>query len=118
MYAFFRSRTLGYDVYPEDYFLRNFPWQQYGGLWVCDEARFARAAPVNALIAQALRRMTSDGSSTKSSSNNSPTSPFTSMSFQHLLATDAHLQDEGQGRLFPFISSLDGSTSALVGAPQ
>lgn len=28
----FRSRTLGHDIYPEDHFLRNFPWQQFGGL--------------------------------------------------------------------------------------
>ncbi|KAI4654607.1 uncharacterized protein J4E79_008481 [Alternaria viburni] len=41
VYVFFRARTLGYDVYPEDYFLRNFPWQQYGGLWSCDDARAA-----------------------------------------------------------------------------
>lgn len=63
MYAFFRSRTLGYDVYPEDFFLRNFPWQQYGGLWIVNEARFARAEPINALTAQTLRRPhTSDSS--------------------------------------------------------
>lgn len=53
---FFRSRTLGYDVYPEDHFLKNFPWQQYGGLWIVDESRFARSTSLNPLTAQALRR--------------------------------------------------------------
>ena len=62
VYAFFRARTLGYDVYPEDHFLQNFPWQLYGGLWSCDDARFARAEPMNALTALALRRITSEGS--------------------------------------------------------
>ena len=115
MYAFFRSRTLGYDVYPEDYFLQNFPWQQYGGLWICDEARFARAEPMNALAAQALRRMTSDGASSRSSNSNSnsPTSPFTSSSFQHLPAANAHMRAEVHGRLPSFISCLDGTTSGL-----
>lgn len=63
VYAFFRARTLGYDVYPEDHFLQNFPWQLYGGLWSCDDARFARAEPMNALTALALRQITSEGSS-------------------------------------------------------
>ncbi|KAF2750451.1 DUF1671-domain-containing protein [Sporormia fimetaria CBS 119925] len=63
VYAFFRSKTLGYDVYPEDHFLRNFPWQQYGGLWIVDDARFARAEKMNPLAAQALRRITGEGAS-------------------------------------------------------
>ncbi|KAF2854282.1 DUF1671-domain-containing protein [Plenodomus tracheiphilus IPT5] len=118
VYAFFRSRTLGYDVYPEDYFLRNFPWHQYGGLWVCDEARFARAEPVSALIAQALRRITSDGSSTKSSNITSPTSPFTNMSFQHSSRTDAHMRSNVHHRLPSFAACLDESMNSFVGAVQ
>jgi hypothetical protein len=97
VYAFFRARTLGYDVYPEDYFLRNFPWQQYGGLWSCDDARFARAEPMNALTALALRRITSEGSASGSSNSNSPTSPtsfFTNSSFQHMPAEDVYIHGE------------------------
>ncbi|KAF1851065.1 DUF1671-domain-containing protein [Cucurbitaria berberidis CBS 394.84] len=118
VYAFFRSRTLGYDVYPEDYFLQNFPWQQYGGLWICDEARFARAEPMHSLSAQALRRMTSDGASRRSSNSNSPTSPFTSSSFQHLPAANAHMRVEAHSNLPAFVSSLDGCTSGLFNTVQ
>ncbi|KAF2026638.1 DUF1671-domain-containing protein [Setomelanomma holmii] len=118
VYAFFRSRTLGYDVYPEDYFLPNFPWQQYGGLWVCDEARFARAEPFNALNAQALRRITSEGASTRSSSSNSPTSPFTSSGFSHFPAADAHMSAESQARLPSYVPSLDGSIGVFTATTQ
>lgn len=83
MYAFFRARTLGYDVYPEDYFLRNFPWQQYGGLWIVNEARFARAEPLKALTAQALRRITGVGASLHSGDSRSPTNHFTNSSYGH-----------------------------------
>ncbi|CAG5188057.1 uncharacterized protein ALTATR162_LOCUS11857 [Alternaria atra] len=113
VYAFFRARTLGYDVYPEDYFLRNFPWQQYGGLWSCDDARFARAEPMNALVALALRRITGDGSSS-SSNNNSPTSPtsfFTKSCFQHTPATE-------HDQIPSWVGSLDGSANGFVSSSQ
>ncbi|PVI02794.1 DUF1671-domain-containing protein, partial [Periconia macrospinosa] len=63
LYVFFRSRTLGYDVYPEDHFLHNFPWQQYGGLWIVDDARFARSEAIDPTTAQVLRRITGEGAS-------------------------------------------------------
>ncbi|KAF5844601.1 hypothetical protein GGP41_007674 [Bipolaris sorokiniana] len=91
VYVFFRARSLGYDVYPEDHFLPTFPWQQYGGLWSCDDARFARADPMNALTSQALRRITGLGSSVDSSNGSSPRSPtsfFTCSSSPHTLATE------------------------------
>ncbi|KAI4941764.1 hypothetical protein J4E86_010275 [Alternaria arbusti] len=113
VYVFFRARTLGYDVYPEDYFLRNFPWQQYGGLWSCDDARFARAEPMNPLTALALRRITGEGSSS-SSNTNSPTSPtsfFTNSCFQHMPA-DEH------DRLPSWLGSLDGSANGFVSPPR
>ncbi|KAH8725186.1 peptidase family C78-domain-containing protein [Phaeosphaeriaceae sp. PMI808] len=117
VYAFFRSRTLGYDVYPEDYFLSNFPWQQYGGLWVCDEARFARSKAMNKRSAQALRLITGEGSS-YSSSSNSPTSPFTNSGFRHLSATSAHPREEVHTQVLPFVPSLDGSTSNYLNTIQ
>lgn len=111
VYAFFRARTLGYDVYPEDHFLRNFPWQQYGGLWIVKEARFARADPVNALTAQALRRITSVGASTHSSDSASPTSDFTNSSFGHQPArlTQLHYNIQDQSAVIP---AFDGAVSA------
>ncbi|KAH7087794.1 peptidase family C78-domain-containing protein [Paraphoma chrysanthemicola] len=118
VYAFFRSRTLGYDVYPEDYFLPNFPWQQYGGLWICDEARFARSEPINALNAQALRRITAEGASTRSSSSNSPTSSFTNNTFSHLPVADGHMRGEAYTQLPSFVPSLDGSPKPSVPMPQ
>jgi hypothetical protein len=123
VYAFFRARTLGYDVYPEDYFLPNFPWQQYGGLWICDEARFARSEPLNPLNAQALRRITGEGAMPRAaSSNNSPTSPFTSGGFHHLPATNAHVGEEIHTQLPSYVPSLDGCsnshlTTTQVGSP-
>jgi hypothetical protein len=44
-------------------FLRNFPWQQYGGLWIVDDARFARSDTMDPHTAQALRRITGKSSS-------------------------------------------------------
>ncbi|KAF1942083.1 DUF1671-domain-containing protein [Clathrospora elynae] len=95
IYAFFRAHTLGYDVYPEEYFLRNFPWQQYGGLWSCDEARFARAEPLHALTISSLRRITSEGSSSNGSSPTSPSSLFAN-SLHHVTPTLPHLTDVGR----------------------
>lgn len=113
MYAFFRSRTLGYDVYPEDFFLRNFPWQQYGGLWIVNEARFARAEPINALTAQALRRVTGVGASPQSTESGSPTSYLTNSSFEHQPATSAEPQSNTLS-LCQAIPSFDGSVGALL----
>lgn len=112
VYAFFRARTLGYDVYPEDYFLRNFPWQQYGGLWVVDEARFARAEPINALTAQALRRTTGVGASTQTIDIGSPISYFTSSSSSHQPITPADPKSNkwSQPSVVP---AFDGSGSGL-----
>ncbi|OAL51255.1 DUF1671-domain-containing protein [Pyrenochaeta sp. DS3sAY3a] len=120
VYAFFRSRTLGYDVYPEDYFLTSFPWQQYGGLWVCDEARFARAEPLNPLFVQALRRMTSGENSNQSSNSTSPTSQLTSSSFQCLPSANAHMREELHGQLsnlIPGFSSYGHDVSGASGGP-
>lgn len=113
MYAFFRARTLGYDVYPEDYFLRNFPWQQYGGLWIVNEARFARAEPIDALAAQALRRITGEGASPQSGDSWSPISQFTNSSFQHRPAMPVDPQNNTWCQ-YPAISSFDGSGSMLT----
>ncbi|KAF1829679.1 DUF1671-domain-containing protein [Decorospora gaudefroyi] len=121
VYAFFRARTLGYDVYPEDYFLRNFPWQQYGGLWSCDEARFARAEPMSALTALALRRITSEGSTVGSSNSNSPTSPisfFTNSAFQHKPAADSHMQGEANDHVPSWVGLLDGAANGFVSSCQ
>ena len=115
MYAFFRARTLGYDVYPEDYFLRNFPWQQYGGLWIINEARFARAEPINALTAQGLRRITSVGASLQSSDSSSPTSYFTNSSFGHQPVTPADPQSNTWSQ-HPAIPAFDGSVGGLLSA--
>ncbi|KAH7390462.1 peptidase family C78-domain-containing protein [Pyrenochaeta sp. MPI-SDFR-AT-0127] len=113
VYAFFRSRTLGYDVYPEDYFLRNFPWQQYGGLWICHEARFARAEPIDSLTAHDLRCITGDGCSSRLKKCNSPASPFSSNSVQNLPAADAHMRNEVNDQPLSFIPFLEESKSAL-----
>lgn len=118
MYVFFRSRTLGYDVYPEDYFLPNFPWQQYGGLWICDDARFARSDPMNALTAQALRRITGECASPDTSSSYSPTSPFTTGGFHHMPAANTHIKDAACTQLPSYIPSYDGSASEYLRSPQ
>ncbi|KAJ8106228.1 hypothetical protein OPT61_g9676 [Boeremia exigua] len=110
VYAFFRARTLGYDVYPEDYFLRNFPWQQYGGLWVVNEARFARAEPVNALTAQALRRITGVGASPRPSDSGRPKHYFSESSFGHQPARPADLQNSICSQYAP-LSTVDGSVN-------
>lgn len=117
MYAFFRARTLGYDVYPEDYFLRNFPWQQYGGLWIVNEARFARAEPISALTAQALRRITGVGASPQSSDSGSPISYLTNSSFGHHPITPADPQINAWSQYFA-IPTLDGSVSGLLAGPE
>ncbi|KAF1915320.1 peptidase family C78-domain-containing protein [Ampelomyces quisqualis] len=115
VYAFFRSRTLGYDVYPEDYFIPNFPWQRYGGLWICDEARFARSEPMNPLAAQALRRITGEGSLPGTSiSGISPTCSFTSSAFHNLPSTNVHMNHEVHTQLPAFVPSLDGSSSGYT----
>ncbi len=108
MYTFFRARTLGYDVYPEDFFLRNFPWQQYGGLWIVNEARFARAEPVNALTAQNLRRITGVGASPRSRDSGRPTSYLTDSSFGHQPLKATELQNGMCSQSIP-ISPFDGS---------
>ncbi|KAH6622172.1 peptidase family C78-domain-containing protein [Boeremia exigua] len=113
VYAFFRARTLGYDVYPEDYFLRNFPWQQYGGLWIVNEARFARAEPVNPLTAQALRRITGAGASLPASDSCSPISYLTNSSFGHRPVKPADPQSSVYSQHHA-ISAFDGSASGFV----
>ncbi|KAL5119049.1 hypothetical protein ACEQ8H_002973 [Pleosporales sp. CAS-2024a] len=106
VYAFFRSRTLGYDVYPEDYFLPNFPWQQYGGLWVCDEARFARSESMNPSDAQILRRITSQGA--MASWAGSPTLAFTNGGF-HGHEMNSRTMDDPRPC---FVPSFDGAASS------
>ncbi|CAI6333783.1 unnamed protein product [Periconia digitata] len=69
VYVFFRSRSLGFDVYPEDYFLRTFPWNHYGGLWIVDDARFARSANVDPTLAHTLRSITGEGASSGAGSH-------------------------------------------------
>ncbi|KAI0584316.1 Peptidase-C78 domain-containing protein [Pyrenophora tritici-repentis] len=114
VYVFFRARTLGYDVYPEDVFLQTFPWQQYGGLWSCDDSRFARSERMNTFTALALRRITSEGSSVGSNSSNystSPTSVFTNSSFQHMPSAE-------YDRLPSWIGAFDGTTNGFHSTPQ
>ncbi|KAH7553148.1 hypothetical protein BM1_08121 [Bipolaris maydis] len=114
VYVFFRARSLGYDVYPEDYFLATFPWQQYGGLWSCDDARFARAERMDALTSQALRRITGLGSSVGSSNGSSPKSPtsfFTCSSSRHTLATE-------HDGLPSWGLALDGTANSLTSSSQ
>ncbi|KAF2474381.1 DUF1671-domain-containing protein [Lindgomyces ingoldianus] len=117
LYVFFRSRTLGYDVYPEDHFLRNFPWQQYGGLWVVDDARFARSDKINPLTAQALRRLTSEGSSSGYGSGSSRHDSmfsgggesFNSGSFSHSSGGPRGMRSGASTRHTSFMSSFDGT---------
>ncbi|KAF2715293.1 DUF1671-domain-containing protein [Pleomassaria siparia CBS 279.74] len=112
LYVFFRSRTLGYDVYPEDHFLRNFPWQQYGGLWIVDDARFAISDKMNPLTAQALRRITGEGSTSPTSSFSSSNESFTGKSFQPHSPTSMRGFDSCvSSRKTSFMSSFDGSQS-------
>lgn len=114
LYVFFRSRTLGYDVYPEDHFLRNFPWQQYGGLWIVDDARFARSDKMNPLTAQALRRITSEGSSASSSMFSSSNDSFNGHSLnQHTFTSPREMRSAASSRLPSFMSSLDGSLGGI-----
>ncbi|KAL5399514.1 hypothetical protein PMIN06_012395 [Paraphaeosphaeria minitans] len=113
VYAFFRSKTLGFDVYPEDHFLRNFPWQQYGGLWIVDDARFARSEELSPLIAQALRRITSEGASTISTDSSKNKSfvtctSSTSDSFRQIPPPIPHSSSQGCLPQQPsLMSSLD-----------
>ncbi|KAJ4303008.1 hypothetical protein N0V90_001899 [Kalmusia sp. IMI 367209] len=119
LYVFFRSRTLGFDVYPEDHFLRNFPWQQFGGLWIVEDARFARCENMNPLTAQALRRITSEGAPTGSSQNsNNSTASWSSGSSHQLAHPPAHdLTSPVPPRQISLMSSLDGTVPGLKGIP-
>jgi hypothetical protein len=123
LYVFFRSRTLGYDVYPEDHFLRSFPWQQYGGLWIVDDARFARSDKINPRTAQALRRITSEGSSPGSSMFNSSSGSGSYNSGPwHQYTTPSlpgYHSDRGMAassRVPSYVSSFDGSMGGIVAA--
>jgi hypothetical protein len=120
VYAFFRSRTLGYDVYPEDYFLPNFPWQQYGGLWICDDARFARAEGMDALSALALRRITGEGASPRSNSvTTSPTSSFANSGIHHTPpVADPRTREDPHTQPQNFLPSLDGSSVSYISPSQ
>lgn len=100
VYVFFRSRTLGYDVYPEDHFLRSFPWQQYGGLWVVEDARFARADKMNPLMAAALRRLTGEGAC--------PSSRYDSRYFSGSYLTSSPINSSPTSRKTSAMSALDG----------
>jgi hypothetical protein len=120
LYVFFRSRTLGYDVYPEDYFLRNFPWQQYGGLWIVDDARFARSDTMDPHTAQALRRITGKSSSPGPSMFNSSGGPGSYTSFlSHQYTTPSAsaspnvrgIRSIASSRNPSHFTSLDGSIS-------
>jgi hypothetical protein len=124
VYVLFRSRTLGYDVYPEDYFLRTFPWQQYGGLWVVDEARFARAVSMDTLTAQTLRHITGEGASPHTSYSDSPinpispTSPTTDSSFYQLPTTNDHMRGIARSRFPSFLHSFDSSINSFPTSTQ
>lgn len=118
LYVFFRSRTLGFDVYPEDHFLQNFPWQQYGGLWIVDDARFARSEGINPITAQALRRITSEGASSylsSSSHSGSLSASWNNRSF-HQPPTGSHnLASITHKRHISLMSSLDGTMPSTKG---
>lgn len=118
VYALFRSRTLGYDVYPEDYFLRTFPWQQYGGLWVVDEARFARAGSLDTLTAQTLRRITGEGASPPSSDSDSPISPLSDGSFRHFPETNDHMRNLSHSQFSSLPNSFNSSTNSFPVSTQ
>jgi hypothetical protein len=118
VYVLFRSRTLGYDIYPEDHFLRTFPWQQYGGLWVVDEARFARAGSLNTCTAQALRRVTGIGASPHTSDSGSPISPFATGRFQQLPGTNDHMRDVARSQHPSSPHSFDSSVSSSLNSIQ
>jgi hypothetical protein len=118
VYVLFRSRTLGYDIYPEDHFLRTFPWQQYGGLWVVDEARFARAGSLNTCTAQTLRRITGIGASTHTSDSGSPISPFASDQFQQLPGTSDHMRDVARSQHPSSPHSFDSSIGSSLSSIQ
>lgn len=77
------------------------------------EARFARSAPIDALTAQFLRRMTSVGASPQSGSSSSLTSYFTNSSLGHHPATPADPQSTGWNQ-HPATLALDGSASSLL----
>jgi hypothetical protein len=66
---------------------------------------------MNVLTAQALRRMTGEGASPRTSSRNSPTSPFTSSGFHHLPAANAHFRDKAHTQLPSYMPPYDSSMS-------
>lgn len=78
-----------------------------------NEARFARAQPIDALTAQSLRRITSEGASSQAGSSTSPTSYFTNSPLGHQPATPADPQSNGSNQ-YPAIPALDGSAISLV----
>ena len=116
VYVLFRSRTLGYDIYPEDHFLRTFPWQQYGGLWIVDEARFARAGSLKTSTARALCSITGNGASTPTSHSDSPVSPFANDLSQQLPGTNRHMQDIARSQHPSSPHSLDSSINSFIGS--
>lgn len=79
-----------------------------------NEARFARAEPVDAFTAQSLRRMTSVGASAQTSSS-TPTSDSTNSSLDHHPATPADPQSNGWNQ-YTAIPALEGSASSLLSA--
>jgi len=109
LYVFFRSRTLGFDVYPEDHFLRNFPWQQYGGLWIVDDARFARSGTISPVVAQTLHRITGEGASNGLCQNGNVTTTFDSCSPFNIGPPAPHSPiDMRKTRYSSLVSSMDG----------
>lgn len=104
-------------MYPEDYFLRNFPWQQYGGLWIVNEARFARAEPISPLIAQSLRQITGVGASPQFGDSSSPVTYFTNSSLGHQPITPDDPQSNSWNPCLP-IPALDGSVIGSLSTPN
>jgi hypothetical protein len=69
---------------------------------------------MNALTAQALRRITGECASPSTSSSYSPTSPCTTAGFHHMHAANTHIRDEVCTQLPSYIPSYDGSVGENI----
>jgi hypothetical protein len=84
-------------------------------LWLIDDARFARADKTNALTAQALRRITSEGSSPTTSVFNGSHNNGFGHSLDQLSANLQGMRSCTSSRLPSAMLSLDGSQGTFTG---
>lgn len=115
--------TLGYDVYPEDHFLRNFPWYQYGELLIVDDARFARAEKMNPLIAQSLRQITGEGAPSptppiSASSDSSSSSGLFNQSVAQMSTDGKNMQSTASSRATSLMSHFDSKHISVQADPD